>query len=164
MSLSAYQEAERLRAQIRDLEQQMARSTRQITGQEADELRDIQHRFDHAGATLGERPNAPAIGQKPIEYRRQLCSQYAKHTDQYKNSRFDFADAAMLDVVEPQVLAAVRQAGYSNVKPGQLVAERFDDGSGRMITRWHGDNSVWMAPFMAPPMTVTIPRPDGNRK
>ena len=79
MSINAYQEADRLRAQIRALEQQMARSTRQITGQEADELKNIQSRFDHAGATIGERPNEPALGMKPLEYRRQLCSQYAKH-------------------------------------------------------------------------------------
>jgi hypothetical protein len=164
MSYQAHLEADRLRAQIRALEQQMARSTRQITGAEADELRNIQSRFDHAGSTIGERPNEPAMGQKPIEYRRQLCSQYAKHSDEFKNTRFDFADSAMLDVVEPKVLAQVRQAGYSNVKPGVMVPERIEDGSGRVITKWHGDPNAWLQFFKSPPMTVTIPRPEGNRK
>lgn len=160
MSYNAHLEADRLRAQIRALEQQISRSTRQLTGQEADELKGIQHRFDHAGATIGERPNEPAMGMKPLEYRRQLCSQYAKHSDEFKNTRFDFADASMLDVVEPKVLAQVRQAGFNNVKPGQLVAERIPDGSGRVITKWHGDPMAWMQTFMTGAQVGHFIRPE----
>lgn len=164
MSTNAQREAERLQAQIRLLEGQIARAQRPITGQESDELKSIQHRFDYAGAVIGERPDEPAMGMKPLEYRRQLLNQYRQHSDEWRNTRFDFADAAMLDVVEPQVLSAVREAGYSNVKPGQLVPEHIQDGSGRTITRWHGDSDCWMKFFKSSPMTVTIPRPEGVAK
>lgn len=162
MSTSLQREADELRWKIRHLEAQTARATRPLTGLEAQELADIQARFDHAGATLGERPSTPAIGETPLQYRRRLANDYAKHSPKFKDSRFDGVEASILNVVEPQILEHAREAGRNSAKPGQLIAERYDDGSGRTITKWHGDNMTWMQTFMTGGQVGHFVRPEGK--
>jgi hypothetical protein len=160
MSANLQREADELRWKIRQLEQQTARATRPLTGLEAQELGDIQARFDHAGATLGERPSAPAIGESPLAYRRRLANDFAKHSPEFKNSRFDSAEAAMLDVIEPKILEHAREGGRGSAKPGMMIAERYDDGSGRKITKWHGDPMAWMQHFMTGAQVGHFLRPE----
>jgi len=46
-------------------------------------------------------------------------------------------------------------------KPGQLVAHRTQDASGRIITKYHGDPRAWRRQFDAPPLRFSVNDPRG---
>ena len=50
------------------------------------------------------------------------------------------------------------------MKPGVMVPEHIQDGSGRTITKWHGDPSAWMSLFQTGGQVGYFIRPEGNRK
>jgi len=43
--------------------------------------------------------------------------------------------------------------------PGQLIARRTQDASGRTITKYHGDPRAWRRQFDAPPIAFSITDP-----
>jgi hypothetical protein len=148
MSATLQRENDELRNRIRTLEQQTARVTRQLTGAESHELIEIQARHDAAGAALGERASSPRLGESPLAYRRRLAQTLAQYSPEFKDSRFDAAPPAVMDVIEPLLHAHAKEAARSSAKPGEMIAVEERDSSGRVLTRHYGDPMAWMGAFM----------------
>lgn len=138
-----------LRAEVEALRSKMAEITRQTSPEDRDALAAAQSRADSVAAMFGERVDPPLAGETPLAYRKRLLERFKKHSPEFKESRFDSADAAMLGPVEKIVYAdAVEAARRPAAAPaGLLFREQYHDEAGRVITKWHGDPMGWMQHF-----------------
>jgi len=151
-----------LRSRIQSAEFHLSRLTREQSSDERDEIAKAYARADAAAAYHGKRVSAPKLGETALEYRRRLIESLKQHSPQLKTSRFDTADAATLDVLEPIIYADAVAAGKSRAAPGQLIEIKERDAAGREITRYHGDIRAFLAPFTRGGMRVKINRDAGS--
>jgi len=151
-----------IHARINATRNQIARMTEEVPAAERDALQAAQARADSVAAYHGERVSAPKLGESSLEYRRRLLETFKRYSPQLKTSRFDSADAATLDILEPIVYADAVAAGKRRAAPGQLVEVKERDASGREITRHYGDIGAFLAPFTRPGITGKFNRDAGS--
>jgi hypothetical protein len=108
---------------------------------------------------FGDRASPPLAGERPIDYRRRLAARFQKHSERFKETRFDTMDPNTLGVMEDLIyadaVAAAKAPGGAST-PGQLIPIQERDSAGRMITRFVGDIGAFMAPFTSPGATVRV--------
>lgn len=139
-----------LRAQLARMDAMLKGLTTETPASERDALAAAQSRADAVSAMFGERASPPIPGETPLAYRKRLLGKMQRHSDRFKETRFDSLDAAVLgpieDVIYADALAAGRNPTMSNV--GSLVPIVTREG-GRDVTRFHGDIGSWMQHFMS---------------
>ncbi len=161
MSASFQQERDALNWRIRQLEQQLLR---EVSGQDVVDMEAIAARFNSVAAALGETAPPPLLGEYAIDYRRRLATKLAAYSQRFKDTDFASADAATLDVLEPQLMYDAREATRLDaVNVGKLVEYKEDIG-GRTVTKTVGDPMQWMRHFMIDGVSGSINRNAGRRE
>ena len=145
--MSAALEADRLRAQIRDLERRNA----PMPAGMRDELSRIQARYDAVDREFGlgaPEVVAPVPGETPLQYRQRRLAQITKYSPACKNVRADMLGEDSIGPIEERAImdASAAARDPASYKPGELRAIKFRDEAGRECTRWVGD---WHAAFGA---------------
>ena len=164
MSTALERENADLSWRLNQLTAEMTRARTPLSGEEHHEMREAQARFDSVAAALGDSAGPPVLGERPLEYRRRLAGKLATHSGRFKNSRFDSAEAAVLDVIEPLLHADAVQAARNSAGIGKTiqVVSRED---GRDITRTYGDPLAWMRHFTCQGVSGFVNRyPNGTGK
>ena len=90
---------------------------------------------------------------------------FKKHSAKFRDTRFDSADAAMLEPIEAIVYNDAVEAAKTPAlaRPGLLMEMVRTDRAGRRITEYVGDPMAWMAPFMSQGASGRIRRnPNSN--
>jgi hypothetical protein len=138
-----------LKAQLAALTNSMREVTRQTSAADRDALAQAQSRFDSIAAMHGERADPPLPGESPLSYRKRNLDRFKKHSAKFKESRFDSADAAMLEPIEKIIIDDAVEAARKDASGGAglMFAENYHDDAGRKITKWHGDPMAWMQHF-----------------
>lgn len=165
MSTSMERENAELRRQIADLQRRLG----PMPEQERNEIAAAQARADAVAAKFGM-PGAtqPVPGETGIQFRKRLLAGFQKHSPAYRQANIQqISDPAVLSAAEEIVYndaarAALDPASY---RPGELHAIGERDPSGRMVTRYVGDNMAWMQFFCLPSRVgkfVEPPRRDGR--
>ena len=156
---------------IEDLQRQIAELTAKLspvldvqTVSERDAIAAAQSRADSVFSMFGDRAPLPAAGERPIAYRKRLLRNLQRHSDRFKNSRFDALDAATLAPVEDQVYAdAVAASSRPDAaRRMTLVPHHATDIAGRRITTFTGDPMAWMQFFTPQPQIGRIVRRDAS--
>jgi colicin import membrane protein len=150
-----------LKSQLAALTASMREVTRQTSAADRDALAQAQSKFDSVAAMHGERADPPLPGESPLAYRKRNLDRFKKHSAQFKESRFDSLDTAMLEPIEKIIVDEAVEAARKDSAGGAglLFAEHYHDDAGRKITKWHGDNLAWMAPFMTDGISGSFIRP-----
>lgn len=149
MSTSIERENADLRWRMKQLERQIGDATREVSGNEAHEIKECQARHDAVTAALGERAPLPHQGETLLGYRRRLAGKLTQYSDKFKDSRFDSVPEEVLDVVEPELHEHARAAARNSAKVGEMVKVEERDSAGRVITKRYGDPMAWMQHFMS---------------
>lgn len=140
-----------LKARLATLEAFMKQQTREVPMEERNALAAAQHRADSVAALFGERAPAPIPGEASLPYRRRMLERFKKHSERFKNTRFDTADAgvveAVAEIIYNDAAAAAREPAQTT--PGVLIPIYTTDPAGRRITTYAGDPLAWMSQFMA---------------
>ena len=131
---------------------------------ERDAIAAAQSRADSVFSMFGDRAPLPAAGERPIAYRKRLLRNLQRHSDRFKNSRFDALDAATLAPVEDQVYAdAVAASSRPDAaRRMTIVPHHATDIAGRRITTFTGDPMAWMQFFTPQPQIGRIVRRDAS--
>jgi hypothetical protein len=139
-----------LKSQLAALTASMREVTRQTSAADRDALAQAQSKFDSVAAMHGERADPPLPGESPLAYRKRNLDRFKKHSAQFKDSRFDSLDTAMLEPIEKIIVDEAVEAARkdSTSGAGLMFAEHYNDDAGRKITKWHGDPMAWMQHFM----------------
>lgn len=142
-------------AEVADLKRQLAALTARFTPVSAEErnaLAMAQSRADGIAGLFGQRASAPVPGETAVEYRRRLAGEFKQHSPKLKDKSLASLDADMLGMVEEQIYADAASAARSPDRAGigVLIPIREPDETGRVITRYTGDNMAWMQFFMSP--------------
>jgi hypothetical protein len=158
------QENADLKARLAAMEATLKGITTETPASERDALAAAQARADSVAAMFGDRALQPIPGETPLAYRKRLLSRFQRHSDRFKETRFDALDGATLGTVEDVVYAdassAARQPG--TVQTGMLIPV-IEHVGGRPITRFHGDPMSWMQHFMTGAQVGSFNRnPKGN--
>jgi hypothetical protein len=134
-------------ARTNALEKRLANVRRELPGAEVPALAAVQSRADAVMAPLGERASPPMPGEDSLQYRKRLMRHLAPHSPRFKDTRFDSLDGPAIDAIEPHIYHDADVAARDTTKPGVLIPIEERDRSGRLITRYVGDMSVFLAPF-----------------
>lgn len=142
-----------------DLKTRLARTeaiiaglTAEVPASERDALARAQGRADSVAAMFGERAPTPTPGETSLAYRKRLLEKFKPHSTRFKASRFDSADAAILDPVEEIIYADATEAARApanTARVGSLLPIMSRDAAGRTITKYEGDIMAMMLPFMS---------------
>lgn len=154
-----------LKARLAAMEATLKGITAETPASERDALASAQSRADSVAAMFGDRAAPPIPGEKPLDYRKRLLARFQRHSERFKESRFDSMDDASVGAVEDIVYAdAVTSArSPAQTQPGQLIEFTERDRAGRTITKYAGDIAAWMTPFMTGATVGKINRnPKGN--
>lgn len=139
-----------LRLRLQSLESQVKGIKRETSREDVDALANVQARADSVSAMFGERASPPMPGETVLDYRKRVVGKFKRHSNRFKDTRFDSLDGATLDAVEEIVyhdaVEAARATGEA--VPGLLVPFVERDSAGRQITRFHGDVGAFLAPFV----------------
>lgn len=119
--------------------------------EERNMLARAQARADGIAGLFGKRATAPIAGESSIDYRRRLANDFKQHSARYKDKALTSLDSDMLGLVEEQIYAdaAITARSPDRAGAGVLIPIREPDETGRMITRWTGDNMAWMQHYMS---------------
>jgi hypothetical protein len=141
------------------------RMLRPLTSDEMNELDAARARADSAAAHWGAKASQPLPGERPDDYRRRCLAPYLKYSEKAKGLTSDNIPSGILNLVETQVYADAIAAAKDprNYKPGELRAVSERDASGRLITKYYGDNGAWMSQFMTGAQVCTIRDPRDRR-
>jgi hypothetical protein len=107
----------------------------------------FQSRADDAFSTWGQRAPAPVMGQDPDEYRRKLmikAKNLLPEGHELRNITVNRLPASTLDIFEPQLFAACKDAGQRNdsVPPGEMrMVERINPDNGHKMNVFYGTRS-----------------------
>lgn len=139
-----------LRRQMAAMQVVLNTLTTEVPATERDALANAQSRADSVSAMFGERAPQPFSGELSVDYRKRILKKFQAHSAKYKESRFDSADAATLDLVEDVIYndAVVAAKAPALARPGILMPIEKRDAAGRTITTYVGDPIAWMAPYM----------------
>ena len=150
MSYAAQIENDRLRAQVRGMEDRLRRLTDERPAAERDELAGAYARADSVARMFGSTASAPVPGESSLAYRKRLLAPLMRHT-RFKDARLDRLDASAFAPIEDIVYndAVATAKGPEAHAPGTLIPIVTRE-NGRDVTRFTGDIMSWMAPFMSP--------------
>ena len=150
-----------LRSQVAALERKVASLSEPPSPHEADEMAAAQRRADSIAAFFGEHASGPVTGESALAYRKRLLRPLLPHSARLKDVRLDSVnDAAVMTHIEDIAYGDAKQAAIKAAEDaGRLLAITERDASGRLITKFHGDNMAWMAPFMTGGQCCTIKEP-----
>ncbi len=143
------------RRELARLEQRIndARDNVPQTPAEFAKLRDVQVKADSAFQAVGTNAPPALPGESPVLYRRRLLGNLQEFVPSAK--RLPIADAPLdvLEVFEKTIFADVQKeaARPTMLQPGELRAVTRTDESGRSVTEYFGDQSVWRNEFKLPP-------------
>ena len=153
-----------LKARLATFEATLKGLTAEVTPDEREALATAQSRADSVAAMFGDRAPVPMSGETSIDYRKRVLKRFQPHSPQFKESRFDSLDGAMLKPIEDIVYHDSINAakGPAQVKAGLLVPEVRPDAAGRQITRYHGDPMAWMQHFCTGAQIGRIVRPQNK--
>jgi hypothetical protein len=159
-SAAAKENAE-LRLRLLSLESQIKGIKRETPREEMDALAASQSRADAVAAMFNDRAPPATPGETPLDYRKRLIGRFKRHSERFKEARFDSMDANTLGVVEDIVYMDAMNAAHStaDAQTGVLIPyiERFGN---REITKFHGDVGAFIAPFVPQnPQVCKILRP-----
>jgi hypothetical protein len=149
MSSAAQHENDRLRAQVRAMEDRVRNLTAERPASERDALAAAYARADSVARQFGNTASQPVPGETPSAYRKRLLAPFLPHSPRFKGSRLDGLDASGLNAVEEMVFADAVAAAKSPEAHarGALIPVVTMEG-GRPITRFNGDPMAWMQHFM----------------
>ncbi len=149
-----------MQAEIADLRQRLAGVTTPLSHADRDALAVAQGRADALAHMFGDHVTAPLYGESPLAYRKRLAAVFQKHSSKFKDVKLDAIDGPTFDLVEQTIYADAHTAAMNpaDAPAGRLIPMRETDAAGRTITRYAGDISAWLGPFMAPGQTVAIRR------
>ena len=124
--------------------------TTEVTAEDRNALASAQSRADGIAGLFGSRALPPMPGEAPAAYRRRLAGNFKRHSEKFKDSRFDGMDDATFAAIEEIVYADAASAARSPSRgaTGVLIPIREPDETGRMLTRWTGDSLAWRQHFM----------------
>ena len=147
--IEALVERDRLAADLARLD---ARTGGPATGAAVAAIDDLRARADSVLGLWNETAPAPLGFEREGDYRRRVLAHVQQHSPKWRAKDFSNTHRDALDVAEGLVYADAARAAYDNrnVPDGTLRAVRERDETGRLITRWVGDNGAWMSLFMAP--------------
>jgi hypothetical protein len=118
-------------------------------------MAEIQSRADSVHQLFGVSQHAPNFqpGETPLAYRRRLVNGLKQYSDKWKTIELASADEKLMALAENDIYAdAAKHASHpGDIPNGTLRAVIKEDArTGRKITEWVGDKSVWMDQFKAP--------------
>lgn len=150
-----------LRLRLLALESQIKGIKRETPREEMDAIAASQSRADAVAAMFNDRAPPATPGETPLDYRKRLIGRFKRHSDRFKEARFDSMDANTLGVVEDIVYMDAMNAARNtaDAQVGMLVpyTERYGN---REITKFHGDVGAFIAPFVPQnPQVCKIIRP-----
>jgi hypothetical protein len=154
-----------LRRQLDAMQATLRTLTTEVPQSERDALARAQARADGVAAMFGNEAPRPIAGEVSLPYRRRLMEHFKKHSAKFRDTRFDSADAAMLEPIEAIVYNDAVEAAKTPAlaRPGLLMEMVRTDRAGRRITEYVGDPMAWMAPFMSQGASGRIRRnPNSN--
>ena len=155
--------ADALKRQVEDLQRMVKGLTTETPVAERDALARAQARADGIAGLFGERALPPMLGEGSVAYRKRVLASFQKHSQRL--GTFDLArlDATSLVPIEDLILADAADAARSpsRAAPGILIPITTREG-GRDVTRFTGDISAFMAPFMCGATVGRILRPTKN--
>ncbi len=155
--------ADALKRQVEDLQRMVRGLTTETPVAERDALARAQARADGIAGLFGERALPPMLGEGSVAYRKRVLASFQKHSQRL--GTFDLArlDATSLVPIEDLILADAADAARSpgRAAPGILIPITTREG-GRDVTRFTGDISAFMAPFMSGATVGRILRPAKN--
>jgi hypothetical protein len=153
-----------LKARLLALEGTLKGLTAETPAAERDALATAQSRADSIAALFGDRASPPIPGENSLAYRRRLLSRFQRHSDRFKDKRFDSADSDTLSLVEDTVYADAANAAKSPGAEaiGRLIPVERTDAAGRRITSYNGDPMAWMRHFMTGAQVGRILRPQNR--
>lgn len=148
-----------LAAENAELRQRLAAIERRIATPmpeaERNEIAAAQSRADAVECAFGRKHAAPlghVPGESALDYRRRLLRNYVQFSPKWRGARTEALGNDVIGAVEETVYADAVAAACdpASYPPGTLHPIRERDESGRMITRYVGDNFTWMQHFMTP--------------
>ncbi|HUB48353.1 MAG TPA: hypothetical protein VMB73_25535 [Acetobacteraceae bacterium] len=157
-------EAAELRAQIAALQRKL---NTPMPEAERNEIAAAQARADAVAVKFGL-PGAtqPIPGETGIQFRKRLLGTFKKYSPEYKSANVEMiGDPAVLKAAEETIYkdAAAAALDSSSYPPNTLRPIRERDESGRMVTRYVGDNMAWMRLFCLPSRVGRFVEPTGRR-
>jgi len=146
------------------LESFMREQTRELSASERDALATTQARWDSVAAMFGDRAPQPIGGESSLAYRKRNMERFKKHSPKFKDSRFDSADAGMIDAIEEIIRNDAISAARTPAQAGAgILVPTVTQAGGREITRFYGDPMSWMQHFMTGAQVGSFVRPQrGN--
>ncbi len=144
-------------ARVYALEQQL-RAIRDPSREEV-EFEAIQARADSVAALHGDRAPNPILGETPLDYRKRLLARFQGFSPQFEKTRLHSFDAPTIEALEQRIYSDAQAAAYQSTQPGELRAVVSRDEAGRKITKFVGDVSEFLAPFMDHGQRIRINRP-----
>jgi hypothetical protein len=133
-------------ARVYALEQQL-RAIRDPNRDPA-EFEAVQARADSVAALHGDKAPPPILGESLLNYRKRLLAQFQGFSPQFEKTRLHSFDAPTIEALEQRIYADAQAAAYQSTQPGELRAVVSRDDVGRKITKFVGDVSEFLAPFM----------------
>jgi colicin import membrane protein len=139
-------------------------------------LAEIAQRFDSAYVAIGcGAPPGPLPSETRFSYRRRLASGLQRFSDDWRQTDLWKLPSKVMNAAEAAILtstiAAVGDHAVGN-QDGSLREIKTRDRSGREVTEWAGNPSVWLSAFAGPgkavkkfkdPVTGATLRPGARR-
>ena len=108
-------------------------------------MSEIQAKHDSVQAGLGKQAPAPLPGENARMYRARMLNDLRKYHPSFQNADFGKEDMALMDAVEPQLIAAARQEAKRPTldlpEDGALRKVVRTDESGRKVTEFFGKST-----------------------
>jgi hypothetical protein len=122
-----------------------------ISPADKDALAAIQARADEAACLFAEKAPGALVGETAIDYRKRLAAKYKAHSPKWKDADLNALNDSILSIAEGDIYADAKAAAAqpAEASAGKLYPVVHEDQTGRKITEWKGDKSVWMDQFKA---------------
>ena len=148
-------------AQLKDLQALMAKTLRQPTIEERNEVANARKRADGVYASLGRTTPEWLPGEAPMAYRRRLADGLKDQCAALKKTVMDALPEDVFAVAEERVYADASDAAKQPAAnpPMVLRPHTYQDATGHNVTEYFGDPLAWMSPFMSAGARSKIRRP-----
>ncbi len=140
-------------AQLKEMQALMAKTLRQPTIEERNQVANARKRADSVYAACGKTTPEWLPGESPMAYRRRLADGLKGYSDALKKTVMDSLPDDVFEIAEEKVYNDASSASrLPNMNPPmQLRPHRYQDSvTGHNVTEYFGDPMAWMSPFMSP--------------
>lgn len=151
--------SDEIRAKVDRLSRAVSRMPKSMGDDDYATMADHQARADGVYAGFGKRAPAPLQGESPEAYEIRLLKGVQEHSTHWASVPLRALPAEARAIAREQIYADAASAARSpvNLPAGSLREIRRRDQSGREITEFFGEPSVWMGEFRTTPRSIAKP-------